>query len=1075
MASEAAPEGAAEDDARPEGGGDDVEEAAIDADAAEAAAVAAAEPTPRSAEDAAGGLSPGCASEVAAVLAAAVVPLDEEFVSEKPSLVPSAPTPLTPVNPSTASPSPAPAITVSYSSPLPAPTPADRPPLAPSSVPAAGGLGSGAAGEEEEFAAVEQSRIFVAVRCRPLSSKERTEGCQDICRVMGGKLVILMDPGSQMSHDYLRQDKSREKRYAFDHAFGQDAPTDEVFAATTKPLIGAVLQAYNASVFAYGSTGAGKTFTMIGTAEVPGVMLRTVEALFNKAAEAADAASSGGRTYAIRCSFVEVYNENLRDLLTADGREGILDLREDPIKGMCVANVTETEAESSSEVLDLLRQGNSRRTTEPTAMNVTSSRSHAVLQIMVMQRDYDTMDAMSGKLSLIDLAGSERASQTDNRGARLIEGANINRSLLALGNCINALASGSSFVPYRDSKLTRLLKDSLGGNCRAVMIANVSPVHYSYEDTLNTLKYANRAKNIRVTAQQQIAKPDMHVSEYAKAINDLRSEAMILKNKLAQLEAPAAVPAEEPLNEEKEAKLQEASEHWKVEVLKNLESRTQLQNSLIEVERSVMEWKKELQRAKGIVGNWDESRAGSVSSPHGSKQSSRHQPKSLEEWQDHVTQIEESIRENTETRQAIAERLLQNRAAGKDLHNQLPSRVMNADLRAFLELIQRIQVQEVDRLQLDHGREIQRTQLQERDDEIEMLRHQLRLRNEHLRAQRARLSEEQQDLLPPRVSLLGSTLAEASPVQQRGPLRVMHAWAPKPKDEEELASWDPRPLREREADGKEGATAAEGKDVKSEGPQEEEGVAAALGAIDWKNLELPKASQIRGLAQMRLGSDAIKSVPPPSGMPPTFGQPPAGANQGPPALVQRMAPKGWRQPPELRGPQRPNPPPRPPPPGSGMPGGADPPRNTRSANPAHSAGVGPAPPKRGSTCPPLRRGSLDSRGPGPRQPSREDTEGPPPPRRVMSYGHPGGPYSGPYGGGGGAGDVPQPPRRGLDAHGVQAPPSTGGGGMHSHAHMRQARARSEHAVNRMNRIGRVVVVPRQHDLGALAGIQAIPK
>ena len=148
------------------------------------------------------------------------------------------------------------------------------------------------------------------------------------------------------------------------------------------------------------------------------------------------------------------------------------------------------------------------------AMNVTSSRSHAVFQVRVERRDPKNPEVGTvGKLSMIDLAGSERASQTHNSGLRLLEGANINRSLLALGNCINALASGSGFVPFRDSKLTRLLKDSLGGNCRTMMIANISPSHLCYEDTLNTLKYANRAKNIRVSTSQNLIQPDDHVRD----------------------------------------------------------------------------------------------------------------------------------------------------------------------------------------------------------------------------------------------------------------------------------------------------------------------------------------------------------------------------------------------------------------------------------------------------------------------------------------------------------------------------------------------------------------------------------
>ena len=207
-------------------------------------------------------------------------------------------------------------------------------------------------------------------------------------------------------------------------------------------------------------------------------------------------------------SFLEIYNENIRDLLVANSNE-YLDLREDPEKGPTVAGIHEIEASSASHVMSLLHRGNKRRTQEATAANAVSSRSHAVLQVIIEQHEKSPGTASSvkvkdscaqkifltlnkyGKLSMIDLAGSERAAVTKNRGQRLLEGANINRSLLALGNCINALGDKSnkaSFVPYRDSKLTRLLKDSLGGNCRTVMIANVSMAVSAFEETLNTLK-----------------------------------------------------------------------------------------------------------------------------------------------------------------------------------------------------------------------------------------------------------------------------------------------------------------------------------------------------------------------------------------------------------------------------------------------------------------------------------------------------------------------------------------------------------------------------------------------------------
>ncbi len=253
-----------------------------------------------------------------------------------------------------------------------------------------------------------------------------------------------------------------------------------------------------------------------------------------------------GLQFKVVVSFLEVYNENIKDLLS--DVEEYLDLREDPIKGPVVAGITEVQAKSSMlcsvwhciyfsphnhqglEIMQLLHQGNARRSQAATAANEVSSRSHAVLQINVETQDKApglVANIKVGKLSLVDLAGSERAANTKNSGVRLVEGANINRSLLALGNCINALGekgNKGNFVPYRDSKLTRLLKDSLGGNCRTVMIANISAAESSFEETLNTLKYANRAKNIKSTVRRNVLNVDYHISEYVQLINNLRNE-----------------------------------------------------------------------------------------------------------------------------------------------------------------------------------------------------------------------------------------------------------------------------------------------------------------------------------------------------------------------------------------------------------------------------------------------------------------------------------------------------------------------------------------------------------------------
>lgn len=674
-------------------------------------------------------------------------------------------------------------------------------------------MSSTGAGEDE------CSRISVAVRCRPLSVSERNNEVFDICRVMDQRLVILLDPGAA-SNDYLRHDKSKEKRFAFDQAFDAETGNQRLFEATTQPLIGRLVQGFNCSVFAYGSTGAGKTFTMIGTEQEPGVMSRTVDCLF--------AEFASDPSVSVVCCFVEVYNEVLRDLGSQDGREGMLDLREDPVTGPSLTGVTELQAQSVEDVMKLLQGGNQRRTTEPTVMNVTSSRSHAVFQVRVERRDREATTL--GKLSLIVLAGSERASQTHNSGMRLLEGANINRSLLALGNCINALASGSAFVPFRDSKLTRLLKDSLGGNCRTVMIANISPSHLSYEDTLNTLKYANRAKNIRVSASQQLIQPDDHVRQYTHAIADLRQEAALLKAKLVKRAESKSLPdIEEEAGDEKE--LKEASENWKLEIIKNLEARASLQRSLMEVEKALVQWKAELLQANEVIAYWEEK--GPATTPSRPRRSS--EPRTLEEWKDLVSQVEENMAENAETRRSLSRRLQQNKDAGKELQEQLPRRVLNEDLRAFLELIQRVKVLEFERLELEHFWEIHRRQLVNSDDEIAMLREQLRLRNDHLLAQRARLPEEHQELLDDRAFLLGT--AEV-PVQEHGPLRVMQAWAPAAKDPEEFANWDTRPLRQRES--RKSST----EDIS------EVGVAIAKSdkAINWKALELPLASQIKGLA-----------------------------------------------------------------------------------------------------------------------------------------------------------------------------------------------------------------------------------
>eukprot|EP01080_Neovahlkampfia_damariscottae_P003821 gene3821-6982_t len=382
---------------------------------------------------------------------------------------------------------------------------------------------------------------MVCVRVRPESNNEKTSSkrTKPIVNVVD-EHVLVFDPSDESTKTLSSREriqigakKGKDMKFAFDRVFGTNSSQTEVFKNSTKFLLPGVLNGYNATVFAHGATGSGKTHTMIGDERSgPGVLVLTIVELFQLIESSRDE-----KEYKIHVSYLEVYNEQIKDLLVDNSK--ILDLRCDSKKGMVVSGLTEHHPSSAEEALELLHKGNQKRVQFETAMNAQSSRSHAVFQIFVEQRDRTKnikTNVKFGKLSLIDLAGNERASKTKNVGKRLQEGANINKSLLALGNCINALCKATTnsktFIPYRDSKLTRLLKDSLGGNCRTVMIATVSPSSLSYEDTFNTLKYSDRAKTIKTKVERNELNVNVHISEYNNIINDLRNEVSILKKKL---------------------------------------------------------------------------------------------------------------------------------------------------------------------------------------------------------------------------------------------------------------------------------------------------------------------------------------------------------------------------------------------------------------------------------------------------------------------------------------------------------------------------------------------------------------
>jgi kinesin family protein 18/19 len=301
-------------------------------------------------------------------------------------------------------------------------------------------------GKDYEITDTGNTNMKVVVRIRPENDMEIRSNCETVVKALDNH-VLVFDPKEDNLPQFDNADvvrkrrpflsrKRKDLRFAFDRVFDETTTQREVFENTTKTIIEGLLDGINCSVFAYGATGAGKTHTMLGTSDKPGVMFLTTMELYRCIEQL-----KHEKTCDIAVTYLEVYNETIRDLLVPSGP---LAMREDSQKGLVVAGLSQHQPTSAEELLQMLEKGNMNRTQHPTDANATSSRSHAVFQVYVNQKSRTaglSTEVTQGKMSLIDLAGSERATVTTNKGARLREGANINKSLLALGNCINALAA----------------------------------------------------------------------------------------------------------------------------------------------------------------------------------------------------------------------------------------------------------------------------------------------------------------------------------------------------------------------------------------------------------------------------------------------------------------------------------------------------------------------------------------------------------------------------------------------------------------------------------------------------------
>ncbi|KAL6106293.1 kif21a [Pungitius sinensis] len=394
----------------------------------------------------------------------------------------------------------------------------------------------------------DESSVRVALRIRPQLAREKIEGCHICTYVMPGEPQVIL---------------GKDKSFTYDYMFDMDSQQEAVYASCTEKLIEGCFEGYNATVFAYGQTGSGKTYTM-GTGfdvnitdEELGIIPRAVHHLFRGVEERRRAAQEQGRRppeFKINAQFLELYNEDVLDLFdsTRDMKQkSHIKIHEDAAGGIYTVGVTTRTVSCEAEMMQCLKLGALSRTTASTQMNVQSSRSHAIFTIHLCQvrvcasdnqesdiresngnSEVDEYETLTAKFHFVDLAGSERLKRTGATGDRAKEGISINCGLLALGNVISALgdrSKRSSHVPYRDSKLTRLLQDSLGGNSQTVMIACISPSDRDFMETLNSLKYANRARNIKNKVIVNQDKASQQISVLRTEIARLQMELMEYK------------------------------------------------------------------------------------------------------------------------------------------------------------------------------------------------------------------------------------------------------------------------------------------------------------------------------------------------------------------------------------------------------------------------------------------------------------------------------------------------------------------------------------------------------------------
>ncbi|XP_053660647.1 kinesin-like protein KIF3A [Anopheles marshallii] len=364
----------------------------------------------------------------------------------------------------------------------------------------------------------EIENVRVVVRVRPMDKNELDSNCQNVIKVdKSNRSITVVKPTANSSEP--------PKVYYFDNVFGEDSTQIDLYVDTARPIVDKVLEGYNGTILAYGQTGTGKTYTMSGNAESPqtkGIIPNTFAHIFGHIARGKE-----NQKFLVRVSYMEIYNEEVRDLLGKELNKS-LEVKERADIGVFVKDLSGYVVHNADDLDNIMKLGNKNRVVGATKMNSESSRSHAIFSITIESSETDEAGRQyvrMGKLQLVDLAGSERQSKTQSSGLRLKEATKINLSLSVLGNVISALVDGkSTHIPYRNSKLTRLLQDSLGGNSKTVMCASISPADSNYVETISTLRYACRAKSIQNLAHINEEPKDALLRHFQEEIEELKRQ-----------------------------------------------------------------------------------------------------------------------------------------------------------------------------------------------------------------------------------------------------------------------------------------------------------------------------------------------------------------------------------------------------------------------------------------------------------------------------------------------------------------------------------------------------------------------